>query len=152
KVSTRPENSMGTQELWDQATQALYNALQKAGIPYEIAEGEGAFYGPKIEFHIQDSLGRSWQCGTVHIDFNQAENFDLSYVTFQGTKERPVNIHRSIYGSFERFLGIIIEHHKGTLPLWLAPVEALILPISDEQKEQALALTATLKQHGLLAE
>lgn len=152
KVSTRPENSMGTEELWNQATQALYNALQKAGIPYEVAEGEGAFYGPKIEFHIQDSLGRSWQCGTVQIDFNQAENFDLSYVTSQGTKERPVIIHRAIYGSFERFLGILIEHHKGNLPFFLAPVQARVLTITDEQKEHARALATTLKTHGLRVE
>ena len=152
KVSTRPENSMGSEELWNQATDALYNALKKAGVPYEVAEGEGAFYGPKIEFHIQDSLGRSWQCGTVQIDFFQSENFDLNYVTSQGTKERPVIIHRAIYGSFERFLGIVIEHFKGNLPFWLAPVQARVLTITDEQKEHARTIAAALKNQGVRIE
>ena len=118
---------MGSDELWNIATQAFKNALDKAGIAYEISEGEGAFYGPKIEFHILDSMERSWQCGTIQIDFNQPENFDLSYVASSGTKERPVMIHRAIYGSLERFFGILLEHYKGLLPFWLAPVQVRVL-------------------------
>jgi threonyl-tRNA synthetase len=148
-VSTKPENAMGDDKLWQQATDALIDALKSEGIPYTICEGEGAFYGPKIEFRIEDSMGRQWQCGTIQVDFFQPENFDMSYITPQGTKARPVMIHRAIYGSFERFFGILLEHYKGKLPFWLAPLQARILTITDEQKEHAQKLLEQLKQHGL---
>lgn len=151
-VATRAAKSMGSDEQWNIATQALKNALEKAGISYEIAEGDGAFYGPKIEFQILDSMKRSWQCGTIQIDFNQPENFDLTYVTSQGTKARPVMIHRAIYGSRERFFAIMLEHHKGLLPFWLAPVQVRILTITDDQKEYAQNILQQLKKAGIRAE
>jgi threonyl-tRNA synthetase len=147
-VSTRPENSMGEQAQWDKATDALKNALDRAHIKYEILEGEGAFYGPKIEFHIEDSMGRSWQCGTVQVDFNLPERFNLAYVNAQGTKSRPVIIHRAIYGSFERFLAILLEHYKGKLPFWVSPVQIKVLTITDEQKPYANTIIENLKAHG----
>lgn len=151
-VSTRPENSLGSDEYWNMATKALTNALDKAGVSYEINEGEGAFYGPKIEFGIEDSMGRSWQCSTIQVDFFLPENFDLSYVASSGQKERPVMIHRAIYGSFERFLGILLEHYKGNLPFWLAPVQARVLTITDDQKEYAQQLVAQLAEHKIRIE
>jgi threonyl-tRNA synthetase len=144
-LATRPERSMGSDALWNAAIQALKNALDSLNIPYKVMEGEGAFYGPKIEFHIQDSMGRSWQCGTVQVDFFLPENFDLSFVNSQGTKERPVMVHRAIYGSLERFFGILLEHYKGVLPFWLAPLQARVLTITDEQKEYARTIAAALK-------
>ncbi len=149
RLATKPEKAMGSDELWEQATQALKSALDKAEKHYTLQEGEGAFYGPKIEFHIEDSMGRNWQCGTIQVDFFLPENFDLSYISPQGTKERPVMIHRAIYGSFERFLGILVEHYKGRLPFWLAPIQVKVLTITDEQKEYAQNLMATLKEHGI---
>jgi len=151
-LATKPEKSMGSQAQWDIAIQALKNALDKAGIKYEIAEGEGAFYGPKIEFHILDSMKRSWQCGTVQVDYAQPENFDLSYIAPSGTKERPVMIHRAIYGSLERFFAILLEHHKGLLPFWLAPIQVRVLTITDEQKEYAHTIYQTLKKAGIRTE
>lgn len=152
KLATRPENSMGSDEWWETATNALKTALEKAGLPYTIAEGDGAFYAPKLEFHIEDSLRRSWQCGTVQIDPFLPENFDLTYVTREGTKERPVIIHRAIYGSFERFLGVVLEHYKGTLPFWVAPIQARILTITDAQKEYAHTVAQQLKTAGIRVE
>lgn len=152
KLSTRPENAMGSDELWNQATSALEDGLKKESIPYEIQEGEGAFYGPKIEFHIKDSMDRSWQCGTIQVDFFQPENFDLSYVASSGKKERPVIIHRAIYGSLERFFGVLVEHFKGNLPFWLSPVQIKVLTITDEQKVYAQAITQKLKDAGLRVE
>jgi threonyl-tRNA synthetase len=149
KLATRPDNSMGSDELWQQATNALKNALAKADKQYTIAEGDGAFYGPKLEYHIKDSMDRSWQCSTTQIDFFQPERFDLSYIASNGKKERPVIIHRAIYGSFERFLAIILEHYKGNLPLWLAPVQIQILTITDEQKEYAKKIADTLMDHDI---
>lgn len=151
-LSTRPENSMGSVELWDRATNALHNALARANISYEVYEGEGAFYGPKIEFGILDSMERSWQCGTVQIDFFQPENFDLSFIASNGQKERPVMIHRAIYGSIERFFGILLEHFKGKLPFWIAPVQIRILPISDEQQPYAQQIMQQLRNAGLRTE
>ncbi len=151
-ISTRPENAMGDQAVWDQATDALKNALQKAGLEYHIKEGEGAFYGPKIEFIIQDSMKREWQCGTIQVDFFQPENFDLSYVSAGGELKRPVIIHQALYGSLERFLGVLLEHHKGNLPLWLAPVQAKILTVSQEQKEYAKNVHDILKKAGVRVE
>lgn len=152
RLATRPEKSMGSQELWDIATNGLKSSLDKAGVPFTIAEGEGAFYGPKIEFHIEDSMKRSWQCGTIQTDFCQPENFDLSYVASSGAKERPVIIHRAIYGSLERFFAILLEHHKGHLPFWLAPMQARVLTITDEQKPYAQEVMAQLKAAGIRVE
>lgn len=151
-LATKPTKSMGSDAQWTIAIDALKNALNTVGITYEIAEGEGAFYGPKIEFHILDSMKRSWQCGTIQIDFNQPENFDLSYVASSGAKERPVMIHRAIYGSLERFFAILLEHHKGHLPFWLAPIQARILTITDEQLEYAKTILAALKKAGIRTE
>lgn len=149
KLATRPENSMGSDELWQKATNALKNALDKANKPYTIAEGDGAFYGPKLEYHIKDSMDRSWQCSTTQIDFFQSERFDLSYIASNGKKERPVIIHRAIYGSFERFLAIVLEHYKGNLPLWLAPVQIQILTITDEQKQYAQDIAQELLERDI---
>lgn len=147
-VSTKPENAMGDDKLWEKATKALTSGLEKAGMSYEILEGEGAFYGPKIEFRIEDSLGREWQCGTVQVDFCQPENFDLTYITNEGTKGRPVIIHRAIYGSLERFFAILLEHYKGKLPFWLAPMQIALLTITDEQKPYAEKIMHELKGAG----
>lgn len=151
-VSTKPENAMGDDALWETATSALTESLIASGIAYAIQSGEGAFYGPKIEFHIKDSMGRSWQCGTIQIDFFQPINFDLTYVASSGAKERPVMIHRAIYGSFERFLGILLEHYKGALPFWLAPVQARVLIITDEQRPYAQTVADTLAAAGVRVE
>ncbi len=151
-VSTKPLKSMGSDELWDKATNALTKALDNQQISYTIQEGEGAFYGPKIEFIIRDSMGREWQCGTIQVDFAQPENFDLYYISSQGTKERPVMIHRAIYGSMERFFGILLEHFKGHLPFWLAPLQIKVLTITDEQKEYAKKLVQELKNNGVRVE
>jgi threonyl-tRNA synthetase len=151
-VSTRPAKAMGSDELWDKATKALENSLKKLGKEYTIYPGEGAFYGPKIEFGIEDSLKRVWQCGTMQIDFFQSENFDLSYISSEGVKERPVVLHRAIYGSFERFFGILLEHYKGKLPFWLAPVQMKILTITDEQKEYARRVREELKNKDVRVE
>ncbi|MCF7899882.1 threonine--tRNA ligase [Candidatus Babeliales bacterium] len=151
-LSTRPENAMGSDKIWADAIAGLKNALKAAGADYVIQEGEGAFYGPKLEFKILDSMGREWQCGTIQLDFFQAENFDLTYVAPGGTLKRPVIIHQAIYGSLERFLGIIIEHYKGNLPFWLAPVQAKILTITDEQKSYAHELYTQLKEQGVRVE
>ncbi len=148
-VATKPDNAMGSDELWDKATNALKNGLDQAGLDYVVNEGDGAFYGPKIEFHIEDSLGRSWQCGTVQLDFFQPENFDLSYITSEGTKARPVMIHRAIYGSFERFFGILLEHFKGKLPFWLSPVQIKLLTITDDQGAYAQKIMDQLKSHDV---
>jgi len=151
-VSTRPANALGSDEYWQKATDALKDALTKENIPFEIYEGEGAFYGPKIEFRIEDTMGRMWQCSTVQVDFFMPENFDLSYITSEGIKARPVMIHRAIYGSFERFFGILLEHYKGNLPFWLAPVQVKVLTITDEQKEYARNLAQELKTQGIRVE
>ena len=148
RVATKPEKALGSDALWQSAIAALTNALDSAKYEYEMADGEGAFYGPKIEFHIFDSMGRSWQCGTIQVDFFLPENFDLSYTNNEGTKSRPVIIHRAIYGSLERFFGILLEHYKGRLPFWLSPVQMKILTITDEQKPYARALATQLEQKG----
>ncbi len=147
-LSTKPKKAMGDDVIWQMATNALKDTLNNSGIPYKIFEGEGAFYGPKVDFNIKDSLGRQWQCGTAQVDFFQAENFDLTYVSPAGTKERPVIIHRAVYGSLERFFGILLEHYKGKLPFWLAPVQMKVLTITDEQMPYAKKLHQTLKDQG----
>jgi len=148
-LSTKPAKAMGSDEMWEKAIRALKNALDKFDMPYSIQEGEGAFYGPKIDIKIQDSLKRKWQCGTVQVDFFQPENFDLNYVTPQGTFERPVVIHQAIYGSLERFFAIILEHYKGDLPFWIAPIQAKILTITDDQKPYAEQVAQELSQSGI---
>ncbi len=152
ELSTKPENAMGSQEVWDTATDALKQALQEKGIDFIINEGDGAFYGPKIDFHLEDSLDRTWQCGTIQLDFQMPEKFDLNYVGEDGEKHRPVMIHRVIYGSIERFIGILIEHFGGAFPTWLAPVQVRILPITDRQQDYAEALLAELKSQGIRVE
>jgi threonyl-tRNA synthetase len=152
ELSTRPENSMGTDEQWKMATDALIQALKKNGKPYEINEGDGAFYGPKIDFHLRDSLGRTWQCGTIQLDFQMPERFDLTYTGEDGEKHRPVMLHRVIFGSIERFIAILTEQYAGAFPMWLAPVQAKILPISDAAMEYAEKVMKQLQNGGLRVE
>jgi threonyl-tRNA synthetase len=142
ELSTRPENSMGSDEDWNQATNALQEALEAKGVEYKVNPGDGAFYGPKIDFHLRDCLGRTWQCGTIQLDFQMPEKFDLTYVGEDGQKHRPVMIHRTIYGSIERFIAILIEHYAGAFPLWLCPVQVRVLPISDRHEEYAREIAA----------
>ena len=151
-LSTKPEKAMGDDKTWDKAIEALKTALKNADVEYEINEGDGAFYGPKIDFTVEDSMGRKWQCGTIQLDFFQPENFDLSYVSSEGTPKRPVMIHQGFYGSFERFLGVLLEHHKGHLPFWLSPVQAKILTITDDQKPYAQKLLTFLSEHDIRTE
>jgi len=152
ELSTRPENSMGSDELWEMAEGALKNVLNNLGKEYELNEGDGAFYGPKIDFHIKDCLGRSWQCGTVQLDFQMPERFDLTYVGEDGEKHRPVMLHRVIFGSIERFIGIITEHFAGAFPTWLAPVQVKILPIADAHVEYANKVKEELQKVGIRVE
>ena len=152
ELSTRPENSMGSDEQWEMATNALKNALDKLGKAYEINEGDGAFYGPKIDFHLEDSIGRTWQCGTIQLDFQMPERFDLTYVGQDGEKHRPVMIHRVVFGSIERFIAILTEHYAGAFPLWLAPVQVKIVPISENQSAYAHKVCKKLVARGIRAE
>lgn len=152
ELSTRPENSMGSQEEWDNATNGLRDALEEIGIEYEVNEGDGAFYGPKIDFHLEDAIGRTWQCGTIQLDFQLPEKFELEYIDENGEKARPVVVHRALYGSIERFMGILIEHYAGKFPVWLAPVQAKILPISDKFNEEAYKLADKMKAKGIRVE
>ena len=152
ELSTRPEDSMGTDEQWNTATDALKNALEKLGKTYEINEGDGAFYGPKIDFHLEDCLGRTWQCGTIQLDFQMPERFDLTYVGKDGEKHRPVMIHRVVFGSIERFIAILTEHYAGAFPLWLAPVQVELVPISENQSDYAHEVCDKLISLGFRAE
>lgn len=152
ELSTRPEKSLGSDEMWEIATRALQEALEEIGLPYRVNEGEGAFYGPKIDFHLRDCLGRRWQCGTIQLDFAMPEKFDLSYIGEDGAKHRPVMLHRTILGSIERFLGILIEHFAGALPLWLAPVQVLILPVAERHMPYAREVGDILLQKGIRVE
>ena len=137
ELSTRPEDSMGSDEVWETATKALQDALDERGMEYKVNEGDGAFYGPKIDFHLRDSIGRTWQCGTIQLDMLMPEKFDLNYIGEDGQKHRPVMIHRVAYGSLERFIGILIEHFAGAFPAWLAPIQVKILPITDRHMDYA---------------
>lgn len=150
-LSTRPEKAMGSLELWNKAETALEAALKKTGLDYQVNAGDGAFYGPKIDFIVQDSMGRDWQLSTIQLDFLLPENFDLTYVSSGGERKRPVMIHRALYGSLERFLGVLLEHYKGKLPFWLCPVQVQVLTITDDQKAYATQILHELKQHGLRA-
>ncbi len=146
ELSTKPENAMGSDEVWEVATAALKQALDERGMPYKINPGDGAFYGPKIDFHLKDSIGRTWQCGTIQLDMLMPERFDLTYIGEDGQRHRPVMIHRVAFGSMERFIGILIEHYAGAFPAWIAPVQVKILPITDRNVEYAKKLAAELKE------
>ena len=152
ELSTRPADSMGTEKEWNQATDALRAALDELGFEYEINEGDGAFYGPKIDFHLQDSIGRTWQCGTIQLDFQMPQRFELEYVGEDGEKHRPIMIHRAIFGSIERFIGILIEHFAGKFPVWLSPVQVKVLTITDRTKKYAESVCDMLKERGIRAE
>ena len=152
ELSTRPEDSMGSDEIWEKATAALQNALEHRGLEYVVNEGDGAFYGPKIDFHLKDSIGRTWQCGTIQLDMLMPEKFDLTYVGEDGEKHRPVMLHRVVYGSIERFIGILIENYAGAFPCWLAPVQAKILPITDKHMDYAYGLKKKMFDLGLRVE
>ena len=152
ELSTRPEVRVGDDAIWDKAEESLHRVLQARGIEYRVNEGDGAFYGPKIDLHLTDSLGRSWQCGTIQLDFNLPERFELSYTGSDDHDHRPVMIHRALLGSFERFIGILIEHYGGAFPLWLAPVQAIILPISDRHVLAAEIACDALKAVGIRAQ
>ena len=151
ELSTRPEDSMGSDEQWETATNALKKALETLGKPYEINEGDGAFYGPKIDFHLEDSIGRTWQCGTIQLDFQMPERFDLTYVGQDGEKHRPVMIHRVVFGSIERFIAILTEHYAGAFPLWLSPEQVKIVPISENQIDYAHSVCEKLVELGIRA-
>ena len=148
ELSTRPEKSIGTDEQWEQAEGALREALERQGRDYEVSPGEGTFYGPKIDFHITDALGRSWQCGTCQLDFQMPERFDLAYQGEDNAEHRPVMIHRALLGSMERFVGILIEHYGGRFPVWLAPVQAAILPVADRHNDYAREVAAQPARGG----
>lgn len=152
ELSTRPEDSMGSDEMWELATNGLRNALEHRGLDYIVNEGDGAFYGPKIDFHLKDSIGRTWQCGTIQLDMQLPEKFDLTYVGEDGQKHRPVMIHRVVYGSIERFIGILIENYAGAFPTWLAPVQVKILPITDRHMDYAFELKKKMFDLGLRVE
>ncbi|GFN36056.1 threonine--tRNA ligase [Tepidimicrobium xylanilyticum] len=152
ELSTRPENSMGTDEQWELATNSLKEALEEKGIDYILNEGDGAFYGPKIDYHLEDAIGRTWQCGTIQLDFQMPERFDLTYVDKDNEKKRPVMIHRTILGSIERFMGILIEHYAGKFPVWIAPVQAIILPISDKFNDYGYEIKKMMGEKGIRVE
>jgi threonyl-tRNA synthetase len=152
ELSTRPEKSMGSEEQWAKAEAALTEALERQGREYELNPGDGAFYGPKIDFHVTDALGRSWQCGTCQLDFQMPERFDLTYVGADDQPHRPVMIHRALLGSMERFAGILIEHYAGRFPAWLAPVQTIVLPVSDKHNEYADRVAAELREAGVRVE
>ena len=146
ELSTKPEDSMGSQEDWDIATDALRSALDELQLPYVINEGDGAFYGPKIDFHLEDTLGRTWQCGTIQLDFQLPLRFEMEYIAADGEKHRPIMVHRVVFGSIERFIGILIEHFAGAFPTWLAPEQVKVLPISEKYHEYANEVAAKLKE------
>ena len=152
ELSTRPEDSMGSDEDWELATEGLRGALDDLGLEYIVNEGDGAFYGPKIDFHLEDSIGRTWQCGTIQLDMQMPQRFELEYVGADGEKHRPIMIHRVAFGSIERFIGILIEHFAGAFPTWLAPVQVKVLPISDKYMEYGKKVLEELNEAGIRAE
>jgi threonyl-tRNA synthetase len=149
ELSTRPEKSIGSDVDWERAEAALTEALDDQGREYDLSPGEGAFYGPKIDFHITDALGRSWQCGTCQLDFFMPERFDLTYTGPDNAPHRPALIHRALLGSMERFAGVLIEHHAGRFPLWLAPLQAIVLPVADRNNEYAQGVATRLREAGV---
>ena len=152
ELSTRPEDSMGSDEDWEMATNGLKKALEDMGLDYIVNEGDGAFYGPKIDFHLRDSLGRTWQCGTIQLDFQMPQRFDLEYTAEDGSKKRPIMIHRVCFGSIERFIGILIEHFAGKFPVWLAPVQVKVIPVSEKSMDYATGVYEKLKAAGIRTE
>ena len=152
ELSTRPEESMGTDEQWEEATEALRIALAKKGWEYKVNEGDGAFYGPKIDLHLEDCIGRTWQCGTVQLDFQNPERFDMTYDGQDGEKHRPAMLHRTVYGSLERFIGILTEHFAGAFPLWFSPVQAKVLTITERSNDAVTQAVKELKKRGIRAE
>ena len=152
ELSTRPENSMGSDEDWEAATNGLKSALDDLGLEYVVNEGDGAFYGPKIDFHLEDTLGRTWQCGTIQLDFQMPQRFDLSYVGADNDRHKPIMIHRVIFGSIERFIGILIEHYGGKFPVWLSPVQVKVLSVSEKSREYANSIYARMKAAGIRCE
>ncbi|TNJ55594.1 threonine--tRNA ligase [Paenibacillus hemerocallicola] len=152
ELSTRPERSMGSDELWEKAETALRNVLERRGVEYRLNEGDGAFYGPKIDFHIRDAIKRSWQCGTIQVDFQMPDNYDLAYMDESNSRQRPVIIHRAVYGSIDRFIGILTEHYAGAFPVWLSPVQATILPVSDKFDGYAKQTAQLLRAAGIRAD
>ena len=151
ELSTRPENSIGSDEDWEAATNALRAALDEMQLPYTVNEGDGAFYGPKIDFHLEDSIKRTWQCGTIQLDFQLPQRFEIEYVGEDGLRHRPIMIHRVVFGSIERFIGILIEHFAGKFPVWLAPEQVKVLPITDRAAEYATQLVKEMNALGLRA-
>lgn len=149
ELSTKPANAIGSDEIWELATNSLKGALDARNLDYKINEGDGAFYGPKIDFHLEDCIGRTWQCGTIQLDFVMPERFDLSYIGDDGARHRPVMIHRVVFGSLERFIGILIEHFAGAFPVWLAPVQAIVLPVADPHREYAHSVARELTAAGV---
>ena len=152
ELSTRPEDSMGSDEDWERATNGLRNALEEMGLDYIVNEGDGAFYGPKIDFHLRDSIGRTWQCGTIQLDFQLPQRFEAEYVAEDGTKKRPIMIHRVCFGSIERFIGILIEHFAGKFPVWMAPVQVKVIPVSEKSMEYATGVYEKLRAAGIRTE
>ena len=152
ELSTMPEDHMGALEDWNTATDALRDAISELGYDYEVNEGDGAFYGPKLDFHLTDCLGRTWQCGTIQLDFQLPERFELEYTGADGAKHRPIMIHRVVFGSIERFIGILTEHFAGAFPVWLSPVQAIVLPITDRQHEAAAKIKDQLAAAGIRVE
>ena len=152
ELSTRPEDSMGSDEDWEMATNGLRSALEEMGLDYIVNEGDGAFYGPKIDFHLRDSLGRTWQCGTIQLDFQLPQRFEAEYVAEDGSKKRPIMIHRVCFGSIERFIGILIEHFAGKFPVWLAPVQVKVIPVSEKSMEYATGVYEKLRAAGIRTE
>ena len=152
ELSTRPEDSMGSDEDWEMATEGLRGALDELGLDYVVNEGDGAFYGPKIDFHLVDAIGRTWQCGTIQLDFQLPQRFELEYQGADGEKHRPIMIHRVAFGSIERFIGILIEHFAGAFPTWLAPVQVKVLPISDKFAEYGESVRKQLDEAGIRVE
>ena len=151
-LSTRPQDSMGSDELWEKATESLKRALEQNKIDYDVQAGGGAFYGPKIDFEITDSIGRQWQCGTIQLDFQMPERFQLNFVDSDGKEKRPVMVHRAVFGSVERFLGILIEHYGGAFPLWLAPFQVRIATISEKQETWAKEVFEIFQEKGIRSE
>ena len=152
ELSTRPENSIGSDEDWELATDGLRRALEELNLPYAVNPGDGAFYGPKIDFHLEDSIGRTWQCGTIQLDFQLPQRFGAEYIGEDGKKHRPIMIHRVVFGSIERFMGILIEHYEGKFPLWLSPVQVKVLPVSDKYMDYAREMESAMKKEGLRCE
>ncbi|MGN0377730.1 MAG: threonine--tRNA ligase, partial [Suilimivivens sp.] len=152
ELSTRPENSIGSDEEWELATNALENAIKVMNIAYTVNEGDGAFYGPKLDFHLKDSIGRTWQCGTIQLDFQLPRRFEAEYTGADGEKHRPIMIHRVVFGSVERFIGILIEHYAGKFPVWLSPVQVKVLPVSDKHLSYANEVAAKLKEQNIRVE